>query len=574
MNFSVYFVAALTSSISTTDLQFLHQNSSNYKMKIVVINFLLLLGLTSGLFGQSTSSVEDDFEGNGTIEAWIGQFCSVDTNFPNPFQDASNSSTTVLSYHDTGGDYANVRFEVDNNFDLQTNHTFTLKIYVPSDAITGSQPNQISLKLQNGTLAEPWTTQSEIIKPIVLDQWQTVSFDFGADPYINLNPDSAPPTQRTDFNRVLLQVNGEDNTDQVLAYIDDMYYDGTVTASNDPVYDYLVWSDEFDEDGALDSDKWFHQTQLPSGGSWYNGEVQHYTDRLENSYVENGIMKIVAQRETFTDQGHTKNFTSARLNSKFAFTYGKVEVRAKLPSGFGTWPAIWMLGKNINEAGAYWQTQGFGTTGWPACGEIDIMEHWGSNQNYVQSAMHTPSSFGGTVNKGGQLVPTVSSEFHVYTLEWFPNKMVFSVDDVVHYIYEPAVRNADTWPFDAEQYLLLNIAIESQIAGSFTSGAMEVDYVRIYQENTVSTNPIVDDATFRLYPNPVDDVLNLELGNSDAQHGVARIYSIDGKLVLTRSLPITDQRITIDSLSQLKAGTYLLEMEMAGRTKSMKFVKN
>ena len=285
-------------------------------------------------------------------------------------------------------------------------------------------------------------------------------------------------------------------------------------------------------------------------------------------------MRIVAQRETFTDQGHTKNFTSARLNSKFAFTYGKVEVRAKLPSGFGTWPAIWMLGKNINEAGAYWQTQGFGTTGWPACGEIDIMEHWGSNQNYVQSAMHTPSSFGGTVNKGGQLVPTVSSEFHVYTLEWFPNKMVFSVDDVVHYIYEPAVRNANTWPFDAEQYLLLNIAIESQIAGSFTSGAMEVDYVRIYQENTVSTNPIVDDATFRLYPNPVDDVLNLELGNSDAQHGVARIYSIDGKLVLTRSLPITDQRITIDSLSQLKAGTYLLEMEMAGRTKSMKFVKN
>ena len=136
--------------------------------------------------------------------------------------------------------------------------------------------------------------------------------------------------------------------------------------------------------------------------SWYNGELQHYTDRIENSYVQNGHLYLVAKNETFTDQGVTKNYTSARLNSKFAFTYGRIEVRASLPIGEGTWPAIWMLGKNISEPGAYWETQGFGTTSWPACGEIDIMEHWGSDQDYVQSALHTPSSSGNTVNKGGE----------------------------------------------------------------------------------------------------------------------------------------------------------------------------
>ena len=147
---------------------------------------------------------------------------------------------------------------------------------------------------------------------------------------------------------------------------------------------------------AIDSNKWFHQTLLPNGSSWFNGEQQHYTDRTENSYVSNGTLKIVAKKESYRDQNVTKNYTSARLNSKYAFQYGTVEVRAKLPSGVGTWPAIWMLGKNINESGAYWETQGFGTTSWPASGEIDIMEHWGRNENFVQSAMHTPSSSGNT----------------------------------------------------------------------------------------------------------------------------------------------------------------------------------
>ena len=242
----------------------------------------------------------------------------------------------------------------------------------------------------------------------------------------------------------------------------------------------LVFSDEFDSNGAVDSEKWFHQTQLPNGWGWYNNEQQHYTNRIENSYVENGILKIVAKKENFTDQGHTKPYSSARLNSKFAFQYGKVEVRAKLPSGGGTWPAIWTLGKNITEPGAYF-TESHGTTSWPACGEIDIMEHWGNNQNFVQSATHTPSSHGGTINHGGQMIYTASSQMHTYGLVWTPEKLVFSVDGVEHYTYNPPAKNAETWPFDAEQFLLLNFAIAEDIDPSFTQGAMEIDYVRVYQ---------------------------------------------------------------------------------------------
>lgn len=255
---------------------------------------------------------------------------------------------------------------------------------------------------------------------------------------------------------------------------------GTMVIGPCSNFNTLVWSDEFNTNGTVDNSKWHHQTQLPIGNTWYNGEVQHYTNRQINSFVSNGNLIIAAKKETYTDQGVTKEYTSARLNSKFTFKYGKVEVRAKLPSGEGTWPAIWTLGKNIIEPGAFWSAS-HGAVYWPYCGEIDIMEHWGNNQNYVQSAIHTPSSYGGTINIGGQNVSTASSQFHVYTLVWTSEKLTFSVDGIVHYVYNPTIKDANTWPFDAEQYLLLNVAMQPAINPLFVQSTMEVDYVRIYQ---------------------------------------------------------------------------------------------
>ncbi len=263
-----------------------------------------------------------------------------------------------------------------------------------------------------------------------------------------------------------------------------------IAFSQNSPYTQLVWADEFKGYGAINPTKWHHQTQLPNGNSWFNGELQHYTNRIENSSQSGGSLFINAIKEPFSDQGVTKQYTSARLNSKFAFTYGRVVVRAKLPQGAGTWPAIWMLGKNITEPGGFFYDQ-FGTTGWPACGEIDIMEHWGVNPNYVSAALHTPSSFGGTVNVGGTSLPDVFNTFHIYEMEWSPERIVFSVDGNEFYTYEPAVQNPDTWPFDSDQYLLLNVAINGDITPGFQESAMEIDYVRVYQEPTadLSFNP-------------------------------------------------------------------------------------
>jgi len=246
-----------------------------------------------------------------------------------------------------------------------------------------------------------------------------------------------------------------------------------------------------DTPSPVDESKWFHQTVLPNGNSWHNQEQQHYTNRIDNAYVSDGLLKIKAKKESFKDQGVVKQYTSARLNSKFAFTYGRVEVRAKLPKGHGTWPAIWMLSKNISEAGAYFETQGFGNQPWPDCGEIDILEHWGKKQNHAQSAVHTRSSFGNTINLGGQRVPTISSEFHIYTLDWTAEKLVFSVDGKQHYTYNPTIKNQATWPFDAPQYVLLNFAIEKVIDAGFTQATFDIDYVRIY--NTTGTVIFADE---------------------------------------------------------------------------------
>lgn len=255
-----------------------------------------------------------------------------------------------------------------------------------------------------------------------------------------------------------------------------------IVTSLNPKFDVLVWSDEFDVEGTINQEKWFHQTKLPPSGSWWGGLIQHYTNRDTNSYVKDGYLHLVAKKETFEAHGEVKEYTAARLNSKFAFTYGRVEIRAKLPAGIGTWPAIWMLNKNIDEDGAYWDNQGFGTTNWPFCGEIDILEHWGKNQDYVSSAVHNGSGYGSDVkNIGGQNIKGASTKFHNYILEWSKDKMIFSIDGVEHYKYQPTIKNSDTWPYDSDYYIILNIAIEPDIDPNFVESPMVVDYIRVYQ---------------------------------------------------------------------------------------------
>lgn len=233
----------------------------------------------------------------------------------------------------------------------------------------------------------------------------------------------------------------------------------------------LIWSDEFNTNGAPDATKWGYNIGNGDNG-WGNGEKQYYTNRTDNVKVENGFLKIIAKKESY--QGF--QYTSTRLltKGKFDFTYGRVDVRAKLPKGTGTWPAIWMLGANID------------TAGWPACGEIDIMEHWGHNPTKISSATHTPSCSGGCANTtvGETTINDYDTAFHVYSIEWTANELKFLVDDVYKYSYKPSVINSSTWPFKAPQFLILNVAMGGSwftIDPNFTESVMEIDYVRVYQ---------------------------------------------------------------------------------------------
>ena len=317
-------------------------------------------------------------------------------------------------------------------------------------------------------------------------------------------------------------------------------------------YDVLVWEDNFSVDGSLDSTKWWAQTQLPNGSSWYNGEIQHYTNRDTNASASGGSLHLRAVSETFTDQGHTKDYTSARLNSKFAFTYGRVEVRAILPTGVGTWPAIWMLGKNITEPGAYFQTQGYGTVPWPWCGEIDIMEHWGQNQDHVSSAIHTPSSFGGTQNVGGTMLPGASTQFHTYAMEWSPTQIEFSIDSVVHYTYQPTVQDTMTWPFDAPQFLLLNIAILPNIDTAFTQSTMEVDFVRVYQSSIGQDE--LEASSIEVFPNPATDAITLRHPYESAH---VTLFDLQGREVIAQNIGAFDGHIAVN---ELPPGPYVLRL--------------
>lgn len=227
----------------------------------------------------------------------------------------------------------------------------------------------------------------------------------------------------------------------------------------------LIWSDEFETAGAPNTNKWGYDIGTGSGG-WGNNELQYYTNRLTNAVVSNGTLQINALKETYNGSA----YTSARLltKDKFSFKYGKVEVRAKLPAGVGTWPAIWMLGSNI------------GTVGWPACGEIDIMEHKGSELNKIYSTVHYPGHSGGGGVGSTLTIADASTTFHVYSAEWSATTINFYVDNQLIFTFP----NNNTLPFNQNFFIILNVAMGGTFGGTvdpaFSNASMEIDYVRVY----------------------------------------------------------------------------------------------
>ena len=460
--------------------------------------------------------------------------------------DPTDGSNAVGQFFNDGSNASQGFFlDLIQPIDLDFQKTINLSFY-------SFDPNNhnIVLKLENGANPDV-QVRLDFAVPSPSD-WLDLTFDFANAVY---SSNGVPVDATGTYSRITVFID-EGNLTSGTYLIDDIDDASVPTDPHelDVIYDQLVWSDEFDTPGAIDPTKWFHQTQLPAGGNWFNGEEQHYTNRIENSFVEDGLMKIVAIKEEFTDQGETKSYTSARLNSKYAFTYGRVDVRAKLPLGDGTWPAIWTLGKNINEDGAYWDNQGFGTTTWPACGEIDIMEHGLGPVNHTSSAIHTPSSFGNTMNTASQEISDVANNFHVYSVNWSPNQITFLVDDVGFYTYNPTVQDASTWPFDLEQYMILNIAmggIAGTIAPTFTQSSMEIDYVRIYEESPLDRDDIAF-SDVRIFPNPAATILNVSSSTAEIKN--LEMYNLLGRRVLFSQ---DSRQLKVDELS---AGIYLLKV--------------
>ncbi|WGK95620.1 MULTISPECIES: family 16 glycosylhydrolase [Flavobacterium] len=226
-----------------------------------------------------------------------------------------------------------------------------------------------------------------------------------------------------------------------------------------------IWSDEFNVDGAPDATKWAYDIGTGDWG-WGNNEAQYYTSRADNVKVQNGVLKIIAQRENYSGS----NYTSARIKTqgKFTFKYGRVEMRAKLPSGGGTWPALWMLGNNIT------------TAGWPACGEIDIMEHLGNQLNKIYGTLHHPGHSGGNADSRTVDIANATSEFHIYALDWRADAIKFYVDNQLFYTF----TNTSSLPFNQNFFLIINCAIGGNFGGTidpnFVSSTYEVDYIRVF----------------------------------------------------------------------------------------------
>ena len=243
----------------------------------------------------------------------------------------------------------------------------------------------------------------------------------------------------------------------------------------------LVWSDEFDHpDGARpDGSRWVHDT---GGGGWGNQELQTYTDRIENAVVRGGALRIIARAERFTGRdGIARDYTSARLKTlnRFVQTYGRFEARIQVPRGQGLWAAFWMLGADMDSAG------------WPACGEIDIMENIGREPALIHGTLHGPGFSGSdslSRSAPGPAGAAFADRFHVFAVEWEPAEIRWLLNGQPFGSRRAAdLPKGSRWVFDHDFYLLLNVAVGGRWPGSPDGTTvfpqeMKVDYVRVYRK--------------------------------------------------------------------------------------------
>ena len=303
----------------------------------------------------------------------------------------------------------------------------------------------------------------------------------------------------------------------------------------------LIWTDEFNYTGSPDPAKWNYEV---GGGGWGNNESQFYTNRDDNSYVDNGYLTITAKKEAYSGY----QYTSARLTSKNKgdFKYGYIEFRAILPTGIGTWPALWMMPTESVYGG------------WPNSGEIDIMETTGKNPAYIQGTTHTNVSQGGGVG-GATSIPTSTSEWHTYGCEWDDTGIKFMVDGRAYFTYTHSPNHDYTrWPFDQKFFLIMNLAMGGTMGGNidpnFSEASMKVDYVRVYSKVDTTDEEAPAKAEITKYVASYDNIY-IEWDKASDNQGIKQ-YNI---VVNNKQVGATmSNRYTIRGLEEAK--TYSIRL--------------
>ena len=337
----------------------------------------------------------------------------------------------------------------------------------------------------------------------------------------------------------------------------------------------LVWDDDFDN-SEIDLNKWNFEIGTGDWG-WGNNEAQYYTNDPENAYIEDGNLIIEAVHENYGGM----NYTSARLTTKNKgdWRYGKLEIRAKLPTGIGTWPAIWMLPTDWVYGG------------WPESGEIDIMEHVGYNPNWIHGTIHTDAynHMDGT-QLGGQIhINDASSNFHIYSIVWSDESIKWYVDDIQFYdFYNDQQDDYTTWPFNQDFHLILNLAIggtwggQQGIDDSAFPAQFKIDYVKIYEASQLSSYDRllpIRYKSYQNYPNPFNPITTLRYNlPRDAMVNIT-IYDMMGRQVKTivngsqtAGHKTIQWNATNDKNRPVSAGLYLYAIQAGEFKQSKKMV--
>jgi len=350
--------------------------------------------------------------------------------------------------------------DVNSTFDFEVNMNESSESTVTVNYATKeiSAGNNIDFIPVAGTITlTPGEQSATITVEIIADTWKEADEEFKV---VLSNPTNATLVTSEGLGTIR-------NEDTEIMTSDDGY----ITPDNYPGLN-LVWSDEFDAE-CLNLLDWTHE--LGNSG-WGNNELQYYTDRKDNSYLQNGNLIIEAKEESFG----TANYTSARLvtQNKKSFAFGRIDIRAILPEGQGIWPALWMLGSN------------FQNVGWPACGEIDIMELVGHQPSTTHGTAHWgPQGQSWSYNDGDPYNLTggkkFSDEYHVFSIIWEPGKIEWYVNDNKFFTISPSTVNG-TYPFDQEFFFIFNIAVGGNWPGNPDNSTvfpqrMLVDYIRVFQ---------------------------------------------------------------------------------------------